>query len=200
MTTGVPAHHLLLTDPRWRPGDDGEEPPPGAVVGLWPVHPDGSTGPFSANPGHRPGTPDAPTDPLDAALRLLARRRLPPARVRLLLRESLVDVALDASGAPLLTASPDAATCVMVATAGAHAERIGAPRLLRAGVAEVAALLDDDVDVLVNPGGPAPVRLTRDFWCATAALTPADAAAGRAPRRSGTTAAPEGTGPPQPPR
>jgi hypothetical protein len=171
---------LLLADQRrWSPAD-GDEPPVEAVAGLWPVHPDGSAGRFRSNPDYSPGAPEESTDPLDAVLRRLARREVPVARLQLLLRETLVDLALDSDGGPLLTATPDAVTCVMVATGGTHAERIGAPQMLRLRVEEVAALLPEDADVLVNPGGLAAARLERAFWCATAEMSPNEVAAARA--------------------
>jgi hypothetical protein len=179
MTDDDTGRYVLLADRQWRSAEGGE-PALDAVVGLWPLHPDGSVGRFRTNPDYTPDAPELPVDPLDAVLRRLGRGEVSSDRLRVLLHETLVDLALDEDGEPLLTASPDAVTCVMVATGGLHAERIGAPRMIRLGVEQVAALLPEDADVLVNPGGPAPVRLARDFWCATAAMSAGDVAAARA--------------------
>lgn len=174
---------FLLMDPAWRPSADDEAPPAAAVVGLWPVE-DGAIGKFRPNPGYAPADENAPSDPLDVVLRLMADGQAETERLRLMLRDSLYDVALNSDGRPLVTTSPDDVPCVVVATGEPHRRRLRAPDWQRVELAELVEQLADGVDVLFNPGGPASVRLTGDFLRETMFLDddefvlPGDAVAG----------------------
>jgi len=154
----------LLLDPDWRPQPgDGDVPPAEAVIGAWPLDADGSIGPFRGNPGYAPRDGDAAADPLDAVLRLTMRGRMEPGQLQLMLRDALLQVGLNGDGRPLVVRSPDDVRCVVVATGPQQVRRISAPQWRRMDLTGVVSLLPDDVDVLVNPGGPVPFRLTGDF-------------------------------------
>lgn len=160
---------FLLMDPAWRPAEENEAPPAEAVVGLWPVE-DGVIGRFRPNPEYVPAGEDSPADPLDLVLRLMLAGRTETWRVRLMVRDSLYDVALNGDGRPLVTTSPDDVPCVVVATSGSHRQKLRVPDWRRVGLEELVELLADGVDVLFNPGGPAAVRLTGDFLRETTLL------------------------------
>ncbi|GHH56458.1 type VII secretion system-associated protein [Lentzea cavernae] len=166
---------LLLMDPAWQPSEEDEAPPLHAVVGLWPVEEDGAVGRFRANPDYRPVDADSPSDPIDAGLRLVLRGDAEIGQVQALLRDSLVDVAMNGDGRPLVLKSPDEIPCVVVCTSEPHRARMFAPDWQRTDLAEVVALLADGVDALINPGGPASVRLSGDFLRETANLTEEEA-------------------------
>ncbi|WP_344420593.1 type VII secretion system-associated protein [Amycolatopsis minnesotensis] len=163
-TLGRVVDRFLLLDPAWRPASEDAAPPARAVVGYWPVQDDGGIGKFCANPAYRPGDRNSPSDPLDAALRLLLRGQASSAQIQLMMRDTLVDIAVQVGGRPLVVSSPDGRESVVVATGEPHRARIGAPGWRRAATLEdLVELLDGDVDVLFNRGGPASVRLTGDF-------------------------------------
>jgi hypothetical protein len=162
-------HWFLLMDPAWRPSTPDETPPAEAVVGVWPVE-DGVIGKFRPNPAYVPADERAPSDPLDVVLRLMLDGRDETWRVQLMLRDSLYDVARNADGTPLVTRSPDGVPCVVVATGEPHRRKIRAPGWQRVELLELVELLADGVDVLFNPGGPAPTRLTGDFLRGTTLL------------------------------
>ncbi|WBB80449.1 type VII secretion system-associated protein [Micromonospora sp. WMMD882] len=162
MTDEPDGHYFLLMDPQWQ-REDETVPPLRSVVGLWPVTVDGAVGAFRANPEYVPLSPGSPTDPVDALLRLAARGDARVEQLQLVLRDTLVDLAMNGDGRPLLVRSPDDVPCVVVATAAAHQGRVPAPDWRRVELAELVERLADGVDVLINPGGPAAVRLTGDF-------------------------------------
>ncbi len=162
--------YVVLLDPAWSP-DDGHEPPVEAIAGLWPVLDDGTLGRFRSNPDYRPADPDAPTDPIDAVLHELAYESGTLDPVEEELRDSLVELALNGDDRPLLVRSPDDVLCAVVVSAEPHRRRVPAPLWARVTVEEVAEVLPEGTDLLINPGGPAAVRLTADFVRRTAALT-----------------------------
>ncbi|GGU86952.1 type VII secretion system-associated protein [Lentzea flava] len=161
---------ILLMDPGWSPGDENEPPPIEAVVGLWPVN-EGEVGKFQANPQYVPMNENSPTDPLDAALRLVLRGSAGADQIQLMLRDSTFDIAMNGDGRPLITKSPDDLPCVVVATGEQHRRRVSSPQWRRIDLDELVVLLADGVDVLINPAGPASVRLTGDFMRETSMLT-----------------------------
>ncbi|WP_436535574.1 type VII secretion system-associated protein [Actinoplanes sp. HUAS TT8] len=165
--------YVLLLDPAWSP-DDGAEPPVEAIAGLWPMRADGTLGRFRSNPDYRPVDPDAPTDPIDSALRDLAYEQSGTDVLEVVLRDALVELALNGDGRPLLHRSPDDVLCAVIATAEPHRRRITAPQWLRVTVEEIAERLPDDVDLLINPQGPAAVRLTAGFVRRVAAISDKD--------------------------
>ncbi|OJF10890.1 type VII secretion system-associated protein [Couchioplanes caeruleus] len=155
--------YFLLMDPDWRPGPDERVPPPAAVMGAWPLGGDGSVEPFRGNPGYRPRDAGAAADPLDAVLRLLSRRRAEPEQLQVLLHEARLDVALDGEEQELVVPAPDGVDCVVVATSAAQRDLADVPRWRGADLMGLVTALPDGIDVLFNPGGPVPVRLTGDF-------------------------------------
>ena len=161
---------ILLIDPEWQAEDDLDTPPFEAVVGLWPLEPDGSAGPFRSNPDYRPVTENSPSDPVDALLRLTLRGDAEVEHLQVVLRDCLVDQAMNGDGRPLITRSADGVPCAVVATSTPHRSRIVSPDWRRVGLPALVADLPDGMDLLLNPGGPAAVRLTGDFVRATAAI------------------------------
>jgi hypothetical protein len=160
---------FLLMDPAWRPVAADEAPPAEAVVGLWPVE-DGVIGRFRPNPDYVPADENSPTDPLDLVLRLMLAGQAETWRLRLMVRDSRYDVAMNGDGTPLVTTSPDGVPCVVVATAEPHRRRLRVPDWQQVDLGELVELLADGVDVLFNPGGPATTRLTGDFLRETTLL------------------------------
>jgi hypothetical protein len=152
----------LLIDPSWQPASAGAVPPVEAVVGLWPLKADGSTGKFRSNPDYWPGD-DSPSDPLDAALRLMLRGEASVAELRTMVRDTLFDLAVNDDGRPYETFSPDGVRCVVVASGLPHRSRVRTPGWRRIDLEELVLVLADGVDVLINPAGPASLRLTGDF-------------------------------------
>jgi hypothetical protein len=154
--------YLVLMDPDWTPGPDDEAPPATATAGSWPVGPDGDIGVFRPNPDYRPTDPDAPADPLDALLRTAVTGTPPVELVRLLLRETVLDVAFDEHGRPLVVYSPDRVLCLIVATSAPQRDLVPVAGWRRTDLLGLIELLDDGVDVLANPYGPVPARITGD--------------------------------------
>jgi hypothetical protein len=162
---------MLLLDPVWKPEKENDAPPLGVVVGLWPVEPDGRIGKFRSNPDYLPSDENSPSDPLDAVLRLVLQGEGKIEQIQAMLRETLVDVAMNGDGRPLVMKSPDGIPCVLVSTGEPHRARLQSPDWLRTDVDGLVAQLADGVDVLFNPGGPASVRLTGDFIRGAAELS-----------------------------
>ncbi|MET9634616.1 type VII secretion system-associated protein, partial [Lentzea sp. NPDC006480] len=182
MTTPGDDQWVFLIDPAWpapepaahNTGQDADDvevadaenvevqgPPIEAVVGGWLVTADGTVGPFSANPDYRPSQPGSPTDPVDATLQLLVRGEVDSDALFAVIRESVFDVALDEDGRPIIAPSPDDVPSLLVSTAPAQRFRVQTDNW-RAQVtaAELGDLLrEHEVDVLINPGGPASIRL-----------------------------------------
>ncbi|WP_424186968.1 type VII secretion system-associated protein [Actinokineospora sp. G85] len=162
-TKGPLENWFLLMDPAWHPTAEDDEPPLEAVVGVWPIAEDGALGPFRANPDYRPTNEDSPSDPVDAVLRLLLTSRADTEHLQLVLRETLLDLAMNTTGHPLVTTAPDGTPCVVVATSHPHQARLTPPTWRRLDLNDLIITLPDNTDVLFNPGGPAPVRLTATF-------------------------------------
>ncbi|MCA2217464.1 type VII secretion system-associated protein [Jidongwangia harbinensis] len=170
-------NYFLLMDPDWRPQPDEEVPPIEAVIGLWPLAADGSVGPFRSNPGYEPRDENPVTDPLDAMLRLTMQGRAPAEQLQLLMRDALFEVALNGDQRPLIVKSPDDVRCVVVATSMPQVRRISAPQWQHQDLTGVVSLLPDGVDVLFNPGGAVPFRLTGDFLRETTIMSDEEVAA-----------------------
>ncbi|MEU8068907.1 type VII secretion system-associated protein [Micromonospora sp. NPDC049151] len=98
-------------------------------------------------------------EPLDVLLRRMMRGDAPVERVQSALRGSRFDLAMNGDGRPLIVRSFDDMPCVVVATSAEKRARTFAPRWRRVETAELAELLPDGIDVLVDPSGPEPVRL-----------------------------------------
>jgi hypothetical protein len=162
---------VFLVDPAWSADDaDGageSRPPTEAVVGGWFVAEDGTTGRFQANPAYEPSRPDSPTDPVDALLQLVVRGDGEAGDLLDEMRDAVFGLAVDADNTPVVVLSPDEVPCVLVATAPAHSRRI----MLAGEVPDIAAwveielaqlvdvLPEQGVDLLLNPGAPASMRM-----------------------------------------
>ncbi|WP_063741530.1 type VII secretion system-associated protein [Saccharothrix syringae] len=178
---------FLLMDPSWQPESEDDPPPLEAVVGLWPVEPEGGVGRFRANPSYVPSDPQSPTDPLDAVIRLLMKGEAEADQLQLLLRDSLFDIAMNGDGRPLVMRSPDDVPCVAVTTSEVHRRRVASPEWQRIDLDDLVVFLGDEVDVLFNPGGPASVRLLGDFMRRTHAMSEEEVAAAYERFRDGRT-------------
>ncbi|GAA3440178.1 type VII secretion system-associated protein [Kutzneria kofuensis] len=167
---------VFLIDPAWQAENaakaeagEGEptRPPLEVVVGGWFVAEDGETGRFHANPAYEPSSPDSPTDPVDATLQLVVRGDGDADQLLSTMRESAFGIAVNAENTPVVVLSPDEVPCVLVATAPAHSRRIAEVEGLSDVAAWVEVTLDqlvgllpeEGVDVLLNPGAPASMRL-----------------------------------------
>jgi hypothetical protein len=168
---------VMLVDPAWTPEGPDAEPDLENVVGVWPLEPDGGVGRFRANPEYRPLDENSPTDPVDAVLKLLMRQQASAEALQLILRDCLVDVAMNGDGRPIVGRSPDDLPCVLVATSGPYRETVAPPEWERVGVEHLASMLDDGVDVLFNPGSTATVRINGDFIRETALMSEDEVAA-----------------------
>ncbi|SIR99535.1 type VII secretion system-associated protein [Micromonospora avicenniae] len=164
---GFDRNWMLLMDVDWSPPpevDDqaGALPPVGSIVGGWLVNDDGTVGAFEPNPLYLPGSPDSPTGPVDAAAKLVVAGRAEPDLVLLAMRDSFTEVAVDDEDRVIVAPAPDGAPCVLVATGAADQLRVQAPGWRQVNSAELVELLPEGVDVLLNPGGPASMRLFAD--------------------------------------
>jgi hypothetical protein len=172
---------LLLVDPAFEESAETPDPPPESVIGGWAVGPDGSTGRFRPNPVHVPSSPDVPSDPVDAVLRLLAGGEADTEDLLAVLGEIDLDVALDPDAVVLVVPAPDGQLCVLATTAPRHraavvdAEDAPVAGWRAVSLAEVAAALPEQgVDVLLNPYGPAPMRIAAAAVRDAAGRRPAD--------------------------
>jgi hypothetical protein len=151
---------LLYVDPGWQPTEEQPGPPMESILGAWPTSAEGDRGRFHPNPVYRPISSDSPLDPVDAVLRTAmidysAVEQLPDA-----LRDVMLGIAVDESGAAVVRPSPDDIPSVLVATAYGHRARLDVPQWREVTIQELAAALPDQgVDVLINPGSGASMRL-----------------------------------------
>jgi hypothetical protein len=166
---------VFLIDPAWQAeqpepaeGEERPRPPLEVVVGGWFVEQDGTTSRFHANPDYLPTRPDSPTDPVDATLQMVTRGEAEPGELLSIMTEgSVFGVAVTEENTPVVVMSPDEVPCVVLATAPAHSRRIAEIEELDniAAWAEVSLeqlvglLPEEGVDVLVNAGAPASIRL-----------------------------------------
>ncbi|MEV6233736.1 type VII secretion system-associated protein [Saccharopolyspora shandongensis] len=152
---------VFLIDPAWQEqGGDPQRPPREAVVGGWHVEADGTTGRFHANPDYVPSTPNSPTDPVDATLRLVNKGEADADALLATLREAAFGIAVDEDQNPVIAPAPDGVASMLVTTSPAHRKRVQVEGWREATAAELAdALPEEGVDVLINPGSPASMRL-----------------------------------------
>jgi hypothetical protein len=153
-------HWVFMIDPAWEARTEDAQPPAEAVVGGWYVDEEGVTGLFQPNPDYEPSEPDLPTDPVDAAVQLVVRGDADGEELINTLQQVLYGVALDEEGNPVVAPAPDDVLSVLVTTAPAHRSRVNVESWAEVTMRELAeALPDEGVDVLLNPGAPASMRL-----------------------------------------
>jgi hypothetical protein len=153
---------FVLLDPSWRPGSQGEQPPSEVVAGRWPLDAAGKPGPFQPNPDYLPGDEATPTDPADALLRLIMRGENVGEQLVPTVRDAVVEIAVDEHDQPLVTPASDGMLCVLVATAPAHRTGLPPDRWWKVAGTRLPEVVPEDVDILLNPDGPAPFRLSAD--------------------------------------
>lgn len=170
---------VLLPDPRRPAGHEGDDLPSELIAGGWPVFEDGDVGPFHANELHRSAGEDAPgdPDPVGAALQLVLEGRAEIELLQLVLQDAPVHAAINADGRPLVVRSDDGRLCLLVATCEERRRESAPPEWERAGADRLIALIGDDLDLLVNPAGPMPIRLDGDLVRGLPDVAPERAAA-----------------------
>ena len=170
-------HWVFMIDPAWEQRDEDAQPPAEAVVGGWYVDEDGETGLFQPNPDYQPSEPDLPTDPVDAAVQLVVRGDTDGEELLNALPQVMYGVALDEEGNPVVAPAPDDVPSVLVTTAPAHRSRVNVENWAEVTVRELAeALPDEGVDVLLNPGAPASMRLLASIVKESVGVAPEGAA------------------------
>jgi hypothetical protein len=165
----------VLVDPGWEAGSPEEPPPAEVMVGGWPLDAEGRPGKFEPNPDFVPSSEQVPTDPADAVLRLLARGEVEVDELIPTLRDAVLQLAVSESGHVMVGPAPDDAACVAVVTSPLHQARTGIAHWAPITADELADVVPPETDILLNPGGPAPMRLL------TVALRDAIAAAPAGP-------------------
>jgi hypothetical protein len=149
----------VLIDPEWRPRFPDEQPPTEAMVGGWLLDEQGNPGRFQPNPNFVPATDASPTDPIDAVIRLVNRGEVGVDALVPTVRDAMLEVAVSPEGHLLIGPAPDGAPCVGVATAAVHRERAGGEHWAQVTADQLLEVLPADTDILLNPGGPAAMRL-----------------------------------------
>jgi hypothetical protein len=152
---------LLLLDPEFVPNDEPQDVPPHVVLGAWLLDEEGTPSRFHPNPEYRPTTPGSPLDPVDAVLRALADGDDVADQLSAVLRDAVLGIATEDDGTAMVRPAPDGVPSVQVTTSYGHRARVGdAVRWLNVTVEELAdALPAEGVDVLLNPGSPASMRV-----------------------------------------
>ncbi|RSN19281.1 hypothetical protein DMC61_40095 [Amycolatopsis sp. WAC 04169] len=162
----------LLLDPAWgAENEDDAEPPPDAILGGWAVTADGMWTRFRSNPDYRPRSADAPLDPVDAVLRAMARGVGEDLTDDLTstLFDTVFGVAVDEKNVALVRSAPDGVSSVLATTAYGHRALLDVPGWVEVTLPQLAAALPETgVDVLLNPGSPAAMRVRADVIRATA--------------------------------
>jgi hypothetical protein len=170
-------HWIFMLDPAYQAQSRDEQPPVGAVVGGWYVDDEGVTGLFRPNPDYEPSEPGLPTDPVDAAVQLVVRGDADGEELINTLQQVLYGVALDEEGNPVVAPAPDDVPSVLVTTAPAHRSRVNVESWAEVTMRELAeALPDEGVDVLLNPGAPASMRLLASIVKESVGVVPEGAA------------------------
>lgn len=150
---------LVLVDPARHEATPEAELPPEVIVGGWMLDESGKPGPFQPNPHYEPADDSSPTDPTDAVLRRAARGDDVGGEIVPTLRDAVVEIGCDERDEPLVGPAPDGVLCVAVVTAAVHKRRVEADRWWPVLGSALADIVPADVDILLNPGGPAQFRL-----------------------------------------
>ncbi|CAL9553756.1 hypothetical protein SUDANB176_04500 [Streptomyces sp. enrichment culture] len=138
------------------------------VVGGWPIDEDGRCGPFEPNPGYVPDSAAKPTDPVHALLRLFTedKGRDSVDRFLALLRHTVLEVACDEQGRPLLMSAPNGTPCLPVVTAALHARRLPPARWERVQGKTLPEITPVEVNILLDPDDSAQfLLLTEALRC-----------------------------------
>jgi hypothetical protein len=155
---------LLLLDPEFEMTEEQQGLPPHVVLGAWVVNEEGDPSRFHPNPDYRPSTPGSPLDPVDAVLRALADGQDVADQFSVVLHDAVLGIATDEDGTAVIKPAPDGVPSVLVTTSYGHRERVGDDvHWLDVTVEDLAeALPQEGVDVLLNPGSPASMRVLAD--------------------------------------
>lgn len=155
---------LLLFDPAFAVSDEQTDVPTHVILGAWLVDEAGNPSRFHPNPEYRPSTPDSPLDPVDAVLRALADGQDVADELSVVLRDSVLGIATGEGGTAVVRPAPDGVPSVQVTTSYGHRASVGDDvRWLDVTVEELAeALPQQGVDVQLNPGSPASMRVLAD--------------------------------------
>jgi hypothetical protein len=155
----------FLVDPGWTPANPDDGVPVTAIVGGWLASADGTLSRFHPNPEYEPSAPGSPTDPVDATLHLVARGDMDSGGLFSIIKESVFSLALDEEQMPIIAPSPDDIPSLLVTTAPLHQDRVRTEHWRDVTATELAdLLLERGVDVLLNPGGPASMRLVGNVF------------------------------------
>ncbi|MEV6430042.1 type VII secretion system-associated protein [Nocardia sp. NPDC051463] len=152
---------LVLVAPEWESSTPTEHPPSEVIVGGWMMNENGSAGPFQPNPDYVPAGEATPTDPLDAILRLIAEGepRLADEFVSIML-DSVVEIGCDEDNQPAVTTASDGIPCALIATAQWQKRGIAVDSWWPVVGSALPDIVPAGTDILVNPNGYAPFRLT----------------------------------------
>ncbi|MET8800732.1 type VII secretion system-associated protein [Nocardia sp. NPDC004568] len=151
---------VVQVDPRWEPAEPSQEPPSSMILGGWMLEGD-IAGPFQPNPEYRPAGDDSPCDPVDAVVRRVGAGEdgVGVADVVSAVGNSMVDVGCDEHDEPLIGAAPDGVACIVVATAAVYRRAVDVERWNPILGESLLQVVPPDVDIMLNPEGPAPFRL-----------------------------------------
>ncbi|WP_051133710.1 type VII secretion system-associated protein [Nocardia paucivorans] len=143
------------------PGYPADAPPREAMIGGWVIEEEGKVGPFRPNPYYRPSSPDIPTDPIDTLIRLMVSGEQVAEELVATVRDSVVEIGTDEQERPVIGKSPDGALCVVVVTAEVQKAGLDVENWCPILGSELAEVLPEGLDIMLNPAGAAPFRLLR---------------------------------------
>ncbi|MFE7800532.1 type VII secretion system-associated protein [Nocardia sp. NPDC057440] len=150
---------FVMVDASWQETAPDAAPPPELILGGWHVDEDGNQGPFEPNPDYVPSDDSSPTDPTDAVLQRAINGDDVGGDIIPTLFDALVEIAGNDRGELLVGAAPDGVRCVCVVTAAVHKRRIEAERWIQILGSELAKIVPDGVDILLNPNSREQFRL-----------------------------------------
>lgn len=151
---------FLLLDPAYRPETMDSPPPPAVIVGGWMLNADHIVGPFEPNPDYVPADESTPTDPVDSLLRRIAEGEQLAEELLDAVRNAVLEIGCDEEDRPLIGIAPDGAHCVVIATAGVQKRAVDVDRWWPVLGGALTDIVPPDTDLLLNPAGAAPFRLS----------------------------------------